>query len=90
MSKQAGRPREPYVYQITIAERLHGKWASWLSSANIAIENLNTCTANTAVTVSVPDQAALRGILNRLWDLNLTLIAVILQQDQNTKGASHE
>ena len=25
----------------------------------------------------VADQAALRGILNRLWDLNLTLISVI-------------
>jgi hypothetical protein len=24
----------------------------------------------------VPDQPALRGILNKLWDLNLTLISV--------------
>jgi hypothetical protein len=24
----------------------------------------------------MPDQAALRGILNKLWDLNLSLLAV--------------
>ncbi len=30
----------------------------------------------TVLTGPVVDQAALRGILNRLWDLNLTVISV--------------
>jgi RNA binding exosome subunit len=30
----------------------------------------------TVLTGRLPDQAALRGILTRLWDLNLTLISV--------------
>jgi hypothetical protein len=30
----------------------------------------------TTLTGTLPDQAALRGLLSRIWDLNLTLIAV--------------
>jgi len=30
----------------------------------------------TTLTGTVEDQSALRGILNQLWDLNLTLISV--------------
>jgi len=38
----------------------------------------------TILTGAVADQAALRGILSRIWDLNLTLISVN-RVDTNSK-----
>jgi hypothetical protein len=35
------------------------------------------------LTGSLADQAALRGILTRLWDLNLTLISVVRNGKEN-------
>jgi hypothetical protein len=43
----------------------------------ITVELAGDGTPITALTGSVADQAALRGILNRLWDLNLTVISVV-------------
>ena len=62
------------IYIIKISGHLKEKWAEWLNGMVVRIENL----ANeniTAITVRIPDQAALRGILNKLWDLNLTLLS---------------
>ena len=36
----------------------------------------------TVLTLRVPDQAALRGILNKLWDLNLTLVSMESTEDE--------
>ena len=89
MSKK--QPSTTYI--IIIQGRLKDQWADWLNGTVIHIENRETTPAQTAITVCVPDQAALRGILNKLWDLNLTLIAVNLlnrQTEQNAQGECHE
>lgn len=79
------------IYKITIKGYLKENWAEWLSGMVIRIENLFDESNGTTITVGVPDQAALRGILNKLWDLNLTLISVNLQKDEkNTTGETHE
>ena len=68
------------IYTIKISGNLKDKWAEWLNGVVIRIDNL----ANeniTAITVRIPDQAALRGVLNKLWDLNLTLLSVISMDD---------
>jgi len=62
-------------YQICIAGELDEKWSDWFSGMSVAVE-----AGQKKVTIlSGPaDQAALRGILNKLWDLNLVLISVNL------------
>ena len=65
------------IYQIRVRGRLNQDWANWLNGMVISIEDLDCESSNTRITVRVPDQAALRGILNKIWDLNLTLISVI-------------
>jgi hypothetical protein len=65
------------VYIINIKGHLKEKWAEWLDGMVVRIEN-RSCENITAITVRIPDQAALRGILNKLWDLNLTLLSVNL------------
>jgi hypothetical protein len=63
------------VYRIKVQGRLDTeRWSDWFTGLTITVEN--EYPPVTALTGPV-DQAALRGILNRLWDLNLALISVI-------------
>jgi hypothetical protein len=62
------------VYQIKIEGILDPRWSSWFDGMTVLQESENP--GITTVTGSVADQAALRGILNKLWDLNLTVISV--------------
>jgi len=73
MDRQRHVADEISMYQVEIASEFNEKWANWLDGRLIKIEKHSTYTA---LFLAVPDQAALRGILNTLWDLNLTLISV--------------
>jgi hypothetical protein len=44
---------------------------------SIATEQTEAGCLSTVLTGSLADQAALRGVLTRLWDLNLDIISVI-------------
>jgi hypothetical protein len=72
----------PTIYHITVQGQLKEEWAAWLNGMVVEIRNVG----DTNITIRVPDQAALRGILNKLWDLNLTLISAILQEDDVNLG----
>ncbi len=75
------------IYQIEIKGHLKEKWIAWLDSMVIEITKQGD-SDNTIIKVAIPDQAALRGTLNKLWDLNLTLISVI--QLNNLEGNANE
>ena len=62
---------QPVVYQIKVQGKLDESWSSWFNSMAITFEG-----DTTTLTGAVIDQAALRGILSKLWDLNLALISV--------------
>ncbi len=78
---------ERIIYRIKIDGKLHEKWAQWLNGMIIKIKE---CSNNTIILITVPDQAALRGILNKLWDLNLTLISVTQPENEINIGGSNE
>ena len=61
------------TYQITVAGVLDTRWSGWLADLVVTIDD-----SEPSITVlrGQLDQTALRGVLNRLWDLNLTLISV--------------
>ena len=72
------------AYQIKVQGKLDEHWTDWFSGMAIVVEgeNPHVTTLNGPV-----DQAALRGILNRIWDLNLTLISVgPIQADETPNG----
>ena len=69
------------LYHITILGRLEEKWVDWLDGRAMRIEPADDDIIHTLIIVLVPDQAALRGVLNKLWDLNLTLISLSLQSE---------
>ena len=64
------------VYRITVQGRLDKAWSEWLTGLALTTTTDEHGAIVTTLTGEVVDQAALRGLLNRLWDWNLTLIAV--------------
>jgi len=77
------KAKAPNIYKIEVEGHLHEKWAAWLSDTIIRMDNLIINDGATVIVVSVSDQAGLRGLLNKLWDLNLSVLAV-------TRLAGHE
>ena len=66
------------IYQIKVQGKLDESWSGWFNGMAVTVED-----DTTTLTGVVVDQAALRGILSRLWDLNLALISV----NQNEPGS---
>ncbi len=67
--------RDP-LYQIKVQGKLNEQLSDWLSGLDISYSQVGLEVQISTLTGPVADQAALRGILNKLWDLNLTLLAV--------------
>jgi len=61
------------IYQIRIEGELGEQWSDWFSGMTMAVEEGQ---GKVTTLTGCVDQAALRGILNKLWDLNLVLISI--------------
>ena len=59
------------VYRIKLKGRLDPSWSNWFEPLAIAAAG-----DASVLTGPVADQAALHGLLNRIRDLNLTLLSV--------------
>jgi hypothetical protein len=60
------------TYQIRLQGHLDVRWASWFDGLAITHESDGTC----VLCGPLSDQAALHGVLVKIRDLGLTLIAV--------------
>ena len=69
------------VYQIKVQGKIDESWSEWLNGVAITSEVGSNSSPITTLTATVSDQAALRGILSRIWDLNLALISVVLIEE---------
>ena len=65
-------------YQICVQGKVDASWSDWLEDFEVSISKDEDGNTSTRFTGLVPDQAALRGIMNRLWDLNLVILSVQL------------
>ena len=68
------KPRQ-IVYEIQVQGELDRSWELYFSGLSITTSR-SAGYPITALTGPVTDQPALRGLLCKLWDLNLTLISV--------------
>ena len=64
------------MYQIIVQGKIDQNWSDWLSGFEIETVTDSKGDDGTWITGFVADQADLRGILNHLWDLNLTILSV--------------
>ena len=69
-------PDRPVTYQIETAGKLNQQWSGWFDGLSIAVHHAGDGIYITRFTGPVADQAALRGILCKIWDLNLTVLSV--------------
>ena len=77
----------PEYYEIKIKGHLDQRWSDWF--AGMKLTHLEK--DETLLSGSLPDQAAIYGLLERMRDLNLTLLSVTCstpstqQTDKNNK-----
>jgi hypothetical protein len=64
------------VYEIEVQGELDPSWQPWFNGLAIGLTTSGESPAVTTLVGPVADQAALRGTLCKLWDLNLTLISL--------------
>ena len=65
-------------YEIRLKGHLNARWADWFDGLTLTQESDGT----TVLKGSVADQAALHGLLGKVRDLGLPLIAVNRRRDQ--------
>jgi len=73
----------PEYYEIKIRGHLDPRWSDWF--ADLKLTHLEG--DETLLSGSLPDQAALHGLLEHIRDLNLTLISVT-RGDSSTAPSS--
>jgi hypothetical protein len=69
---QKADPEQPMIFQIRIKGHLGQQWTDWFEGLAIKLEE----NGDTLLTGSVVDQAALHGLLKKVRDLGMPLIAV--------------
>jgi hypothetical protein len=62
------------TYQIRIAGLLDHTWTEWFDGLAISYT-----AEETILSGPLPDQAALHGVLNKIRDLGLTLLSVVVE-----------
>jgi len=60
-------------YQITVEGMITENWSEWLNGMQVVSQKEPSGMQVTTLSGVMLDQVALRGLLNRLWDLNLVL-----------------
>jgi hypothetical protein len=63
------------IYQIKVPGELADSWSDWIGGMTITVESEDPPV--TTLTGTVTDQAALQGLLRRLYSLGLPLISVV-------------
>lgn len=73
------------MYHIRVKDQIAEHWAAWFDGLEITTAN-----GESLLSGSLPDQAALFGVLSRIRDLGLTLLAVenLSGDDQREKHLS--
>jgi hypothetical protein len=66
----------PAAYEIKVPGQLDESWADWDGSMKIIVENSSDNPPMTTITGTI-DQAALHGLLRRLYSFGLPLVSVV-------------
>jgi hypothetical protein len=71
MNKETGTTTESFLYEINVQGELDRSWSDWFNGMAISYTD-----GVTTMRGEIKDQSILRGMLSKVWDLNLTLISI--------------
>jgi hypothetical protein len=63
-------------YRIEIVGPLDNRWSHWFGGAEITVTGPADRLPRTTIVSPAVDQVQLRGMVNKIWDLNLELISL--------------
>ena len=72
----------PATYQIKVPGQIGASWSDWVGEMTITVDSEGDGPPVTTLTGTL-DQAALQGLLRRLYGLGLPLISVICKGCEN-------
>ena len=75
-------PDQPTIYQIRIKGHLGQQWTDWFAGLTITLEE----NGDTLLTGPVADQPALHGLLKKVRDLGMALLAVNRVESGSTES----
>ena len=80
-------PGRPLVYELRITGHLGREWTDWFEGLAITLDD----NGDTLLTGPVVDQAALHGVLMKVRDLGLPLIAIVTidRRDDHATSGEH-
>jgi hypothetical protein len=84
------KPDNSSPYEIQIQGELDERWSEWFDGIKICVKPSKDHTLLTTIHLPAMDQTKLRGILNKIWDLNLNLVSVRQVHDSTTQKESTE
>jgi hypothetical protein len=70
------QPNVGTSYQIKIKEQLDESWTEWFGDFELTYRTDEQGKTNTILTGMIIDQAALNGLLTKIWNLSLTVLSV--------------
>jgi hypothetical protein len=77
MSIQTNAPNKiSRCYRITVEGAINSSWSEWFGNLQLVSKKTTDGMQITILNGKIADQAALRGLLNRLWDLNMILVSI--------------
>ncbi len=77
------------IYQIKVQGQIDPNWSEWFGGMDVSYETGPDGNQVTCFTGCLPDQAALRGVMDHLWDLNLVILSVH-RMDPSVKPAGDD
>ena len=78
--------RRPIQCRITVRGRVAPHWSRWLGELQLSYRTAGEDGTVTDLSGTLPDQSALQAVLNRIWNLNLTVLSVRTSADAREEG----
>ena len=88
-SSQRSRLGQPATYQIQVQGWVSERWADWFDDMTITVRDEDDAPAVTTLTGTVADQAALLGLLQKLYTLGFPLLLVRRKEVDSTEDTTH-
>ncbi|MBI9045607.1 MAG: hypothetical protein JEZ06_14050 [Anaerolineaceae bacterium] len=74
-------------HQIMIKGNIDPGWSEWLADFKVKSSTNEEGETISLFSGKIEDQSALRGILNKLWDLNIEIISFQQLENEDSNGS---